>query len=169
MDAITPDSTIIRRARLEEILALRHAVLRPGRPLAAARFDGDDEAETRHYGAFEEAEAVCCASLMRRPLDGEPAWQLRGMATRPDRRRRGLGARLLARIEADAAGASPAPPPPNGAGVPPRLWCNARTEAVPFYRSQGWSVISDPFDIPDVGPHVRMVSRSPDRRIGRGD
>lgn len=151
MTAPTAAPVIIRPARIEEILALRHAVLRPGRPLATARFDGDGEPETRHYGAFERSEVVACASVMRRVWDGGPAWQIRGMATRPDRRRRGLGGRLLDWIESDLT----------GAGAPPLLWCNARVEAAPFYAKHGWQIASAPFDIPDVGPHVRMLKRIP--------
>ena len=37
------------------------------------------------------------------------------------------------------------------------IWCNARERAIPFYASHGWKIVSDTFDIPDVGPHKRMV------------
>ncbi|MDZ4199829.1 MAG: GNAT family N-acetyltransferase, partial [Kiritimatiellia bacterium] len=37
------------------------------------------------------------------------------------------------------------------------LWCNARLGAIPFYERLGWRRESDVFDIPGVGPHVRMV------------
>lgn len=137
----------IRRATLDEILALRHAELRPGLPRATAHFDGDDDPGTLHVGAFDDdGTVVGCASLMRRPLDGADAWQLRGMATRADRVRQGIGARVLA---AAVAGA-------RAAGGPRLLWCNARLAAVPFYRTQGWAVVSDVFDIAGVGPHHRM-------------
>jgi GNAT superfamily N-acetyltransferase len=137
----------VRRATTAEILPLRHAVLRPGLPPAAARFDGDDEPATVHVAALDAAgDVVGCASLMRRPLDGVDAWQLRGMATRPDRVRQGIGARVLAHAVAAA----------RDAGGPRLLWCNARLAAVPFYRSQGWAVVSGVFEIPGVGPHHTM-------------
>jgi hypothetical protein len=37
------------------------------------------------------------------------------------------------------------------------LWCNARTGALSFYEQFGWSISSDEFDIPTVGPHRRML------------
>jgi hypothetical protein len=43
--------------------------------------------------------------------------------------------------------------------APLLLWCNARVPAVPFYREMGWAVVSEPFEIPTAGPHVRMVKR----------
>lgn len=135
----------VRRARLDEILALRHAELRPGLPLETARFDGDDEPETLHVAAEDDGAIVGCASFMRRPYDGRPASQLRGMATRADRRGEGIGAAVL-RFGVAALGGDTA-----------LLWCNARIAAVPFYERQGWTVVSDVFDIPTVGPHHVMA------------
>ncbi len=136
---------IVRRATLDEVLALRHAELRPGLPLDTARFDGDDEPATVHVGAFDGEDVVGCASFMRRPYEGADAWQLRGMATRADRRGQGVGAAVLA----------------HGVDAVPAilLWCNARVVAVPFYEGQGWRVVSDVFDIPTVGPHHVMTRR----------
>lgn len=136
----------VRRAAFAEILPLRHAVLRPGRPLATAHFDGDDAADTIHLAAWLDDAVVGCASLMVRPWRDAPAWQLRGMATRADLVRRGIGAAVLA-----AAERTP----------PPLLWCNARLAAVPFYARCGWTVVSEAFDVPDVGPHHEMVRRVP--------
>jgi predicted GNAT family N-acyltransferase len=137
----------VRRAALAEVIQLRHAELRPGLPRAAAEFDGDDEAATIHVGAFDcDGAVVGCASVVRRALDGEDAWQLRGMATRADRVREGIGARVLATALAEVG----------GAGGSRLVWCNARAAAVGFYRRQGWRVISDVFDVPTVGPHYRM-------------
>jgi GNAT superfamily N-acetyltransferase len=140
---------LVRPARLDEILALRHAVLRPGRPVDTAFFDGDDAPTTIHVGAFAGALLVGCASVMRRPLDGEDALQLRGMATAPDRVGRGIGTAVLRFVEEDLA-------PSEGVRL---LWCNARTSASGFYAGAGWKLASAAFDVPDVGPHVRMVRR----------
>ena len=51
---------VLRRVRLDEILALRHAVLRPGLPLESAAFDGDGAPDTFHFGAFGGSEVVGC-------------------------------------------------------------------------------------------------------------
>jgi GNAT superfamily N-acetyltransferase len=78
---------------------------------------------------------------------GKPAWQLRGMATDPDFRGAGVGTRLLAHAEAALAKRSDFR----------QIWCNARSAAVGFYRKQGWTVVSDEFQIPGVGPHYKMT------------
>lgn len=65
------------------------------------------------------------------------------MATDPARRGAGFGAALLAGCVEHAGGAE--------------LWCNARLEAVDFYRRAGFDVVSEPFDIAGIGPHVVMA------------
>ena len=140
----------VRRADLEELVDLRHAVLRQGLPRAEAIFPGDDAATSRHYGAFRGREVLCCATLHASDWDGEPAWQLRGMATVPQARRTGLGRRVLKGIEDDLR---------KDAGGVLLLWCNARVPAVAFYREMGWEVVSAEFEIPTAGPHVRMMKR----------
>jgi len=139
-----------RPAPLETVLDLRYRVLIVGTDRADARFPGDREADTTHFGAFDGAACVGCATLLRRPHVDQPAWQLRGMAVEPGWRGLGVGAELLDLAEAWANTHGPAV-----------LWCNARLDAAPFYARHGWAEVSDPFDIPGVAPHVEMRKRLP--------
>ena len=128
---------------------LRLDVLRPGRAPEAARFPGDDDPDTRHLGAFRAGDLLGIASLFRVELPERPgsaAYQLRGMATAPQAQKTGLGRLLLLACVEYARG--------NGAAI---LWCNARTSALGFYRKSGFEILGDQFDIPDVGPHFRML------------
>ena len=81
--------------------------------------------------------------------DGAPAWQLRGMATDPAFRATGVGRAMLLYLERLLAAESDVR----------QLWCNARTPARGFYERLGWRVVSDVFEIPTAGPHVRMTKR----------
>ena len=141
----------LRRARLAEVIDLRHAVLRQGLPRDAAVFEGDEAPTTRHYGAFAGGEAVCCATLHAVPWEAEPAWQLRGMATAPHLRGKGVGRELMEVIESELLR--------EASSVPRLLWCNARVPAAGFYQTLGWRIVSDEFEIPTAGPHFRMVKR----------
>jgi len=118
--------------------------------MEAACFDADGDATARHFGAFVLAsgENVGCVSCMRAPHEGADAWQVRGMATRGDLVRRGIGHALLSFAVAAL----------RAEDGPRLLWCNARTTALGFWQHEGWMVASDVFDIPGVGPH-RMVRR----------
>ena len=67
------------------------------------------------------------------------------MATDEEYRRKQLGRQLLARgmeIARDRGGDT--------------LWCNARSNVAEFYLSQGFVQVGEEFDIPAVGPHLRM-------------
>lgn len=148
-----PPEITCRRVPAAEIWPLRHRILRPGLPAETARFDGDLDALTRHYAAVADGEPVVCLTLMRSEWRGQPAWQLRGMATDELHQGQGLGRQLLELAAAEARGE-------DSSGI---LWCNARSSAIGFYEKLGWRVISEPFDVPGVGPHVTML-RDGDRR-----
>ncbi|TVR04245.1 MAG: GNAT family N-acetyltransferase [Deltaproteobacteria bacterium] len=148
-----PELIQVREASLDEILPLRHRVLRPGRPREAASFEGDIEPTTRHWGLFDLTtnRGLACLSLLRRPDVEQDAWQLRGMAVLPELQGAGLGRQLLREVLAALASERRENP-----ALPTRLWCNARKGAVPFYARCGWSVSGAAFDIPGIGPHFRM-------------
>jgi GNAT superfamily N-acetyltransferase len=148
-------SLAIRRAAAAELVDLRHIVLRQGLPREEAMFAGDELPTSRHYGAFQGDRCVACATLHLNEWQGAPAWQLRGMATDPSVRGKGIGRALLAFMDRDLL-ADDAPVR--------QLWCNARTPAAGFYQALGWTICSDVFDIPTAGPHYRMARRLTDAR-----
>jgi GNAT superfamily N-acetyltransferase len=145
-----PSGVSVVVVAVERILALRHRVLRQGLPADSARFPGDLDPGTVHLAALAGEEVVGCASYLPSPYAGEPAWQLRGMATAEAWRGRGVGGLLLAGGERHLAG--------DPIGL---RWCNARVSAIGFYERHGWTVDSEEFAIPSAGPHRRMVYRRP--------
>ncbi|HYO90996.1 MAG TPA: GNAT family N-acetyltransferase [Pyrinomonadaceae bacterium] len=117
----------IRRISAEEAQPLRAAILRPGLPFEASVYNLDDAPESLHMGAFENGELVTVATILHEPPPGEDeprAWRLRGMVTLPELQHRGYGRAVLLRCIAQLAR--------QGATL---LWCNARTDAVGFYRA----------------------------------
>lgn len=140
----------IERAVLAQIIDLRHRILRAGLPRETAIFAGDDAETARHYAAWQQGAVVGCATFHLNSFENEPAWQLRGMASEQGMQRKGIGAALLRFAENELRTSSTL-----------LLWCNARVPAVGFYLKQGWAVVSEEFDIPTAGPHVRMRKRLP--------
>jgi len=142
-------TVVVRRATVDEIMPLRHAVLRPGYPPEASRYAQDDVAV--HIGAWDDEELVGCATVFADPWPGPPsaddAWRLRGMAVDPTRQGGGIGAKVLAEAVAAA----------RAAGAP-LMWANARTTALGFYRRYGWQVAGEEFLAADTGlPHHPIV------------
>jgi GNAT superfamily N-acetyltransferase len=158
MLSIDGTSVEVRRAALDEIIDLRHAVLREGLPRDAAVFDGDEDPTSRHYAALAGGQVVCCATLHLSSWQAEPAWQLRGMATAPHFQRKGVGRELMDLMEADLR-CDAQRPGADAESVPLLLWCNARVPALGFYQGLGWEIVSDRFEIPTAGPHHRMRKR----------
>jgi len=137
----------IRAASIGEIVDLRHAILRVGLPRESAVFAGDEAEMSRHFAAVDSlGRVVGCLTLHLNEWAGEAAYQLRGMATDFSVRGKGVGKRLIESAETFVAG--------SGVRV---MWCNARTPAAGFYVRMGWEVVSEEFEIPAAGPHVRMV------------
>ncbi len=140
----------IRPITAEQTLELRHPILRPGRPRETAVFPGDDAPQSHHFGAYLDGKLVGVATIHYVPLldrpDFDSAYQVRGMATVEEMRGKGAGAALLMACidEAKQAGGQ-------------WLWCNARVGAAGFYQRHGFNVQGGIFDIPDVGPHYRMI------------
>ena len=137
---------IVRRATAEEVWPLRHAVLRAGLPFDTAKFDGDLDDTTRHFGTFADSNVLCCLSLFQSTWNNSDAWQLRGMATAATHQRQGFGQLLLMFAIDETKKEKPNWP----------FWCNARTTAIGFYEQAGWSTATDVFDIPTAGLHVKM-------------
>ena len=136
-------------APIEEVRVLRQRLLRPHQRAQELVFDGDDDPDTLHAGAFRGDRLVAVASIARDVSDDAPgpnAWRVRGMATEDRDRGTGLGRAVLGRCLEHAR--------ERGGRV---VWCNARTGAIGFYERLGFEVVSEVFDVPVIGPHVRMA------------
>lgn len=141
--------TLISRVSASEVYPIREQVLRPDQPPEAAVFPGDELESTAHLGIYEEGSLVGIASLYQEGPEGyglDNAWRLRGMAVLPEHHGHGLGSKLVHACMAYAA-----------AHGGEQLWCNARVNARPFYEHLGLNIEGEPFDIPGVGPHYRMI------------
>jgi GNAT superfamily N-acetyltransferase len=134
----------------EAVRPLRHAVLRPHQRAEDVVWPGDDAPEALHVGARDgDGELLGVATVVPEPHPLDPHagdWRIRGMATAPAARGRGVGRALLeACLEHARAG--------GGA----RAWCTARTAAARFYEQAGFAVEGDVVDIAGIGPHVVMA------------
>lgn len=147
--------TEIRAITAEETRPLRQQVLRPQQRVEELVFGCDAHPDARHLGAFHREQLIGITSVAPEPMPGQAvdagAWQMRGMAVLPGAQGQGVGRAIveacLAHLCSKAAR---------------RLWFNARTGAVPFYRALGFEIVGDEFDVPTVGPHYVMTRRLPD-------
>lgn len=149
---------MVRKVSVRDIIPLRHKILRPGKPIETAYFEGDDEDTTVHLAFLDEmGNVIGCATFLQRPFpgegkyQGENSYQVRGMAVDETHQGKGIGGKLLLeglRIVSERKVSL--------------VWCNARIEAVKFYEKFGFKTIGEAFTIPEVGEHYRMVKEMKD-------
>lgn len=143
---------LVRESSAAETIALRSLVLRPGHPIEESHFPCDAMAVTFHLVAESSGPILGCATLHpeNHPLAQEELspWRLRGMAVHPEAQGLGIGRRLLEKAEVLLR--------EKGATL---LWFNARESAFGFYSRLGYSIRSEMFDIPGVGPHKVMAKK----------
>lgn len=149
----------------ESTYVLRQQVLRPHQRVEEMSLDGSEHPDAVAIGAVipGSGEVVGTAAVspeeppadLGRAVPTRPAWRLRSMATRPDLRGTGVGSAVLqAAIEHVSH---------HGGGL---VWCNARVPAMAFYKSAGFISFGEPWEIEEIGPHVKMwrtVLPTPDR------
>jgi predicted GNAT family N-acyltransferase len=143
-----PISLTVDEVPAADTIPLRGAILRPGRPAA---IQGDDDPATFHLAArTAEGQVVGVVRFHPAPCPWRPearaAWQLRGMATDPAVRGAGAGRLLVAEGLARVATL--------GGDL---VWCHARVSAAGFYERMGFTVVTEEYDKPGVGPHLGMV------------
>lgn len=140
--------TNIKRITALETYPVRHPVLREGRPYDTCKMEADDLESTFHFGLFYKHKLVGVATFM---IDKDPRftednqYRLRGMAVLPEYQGHHFGKQLLQFGEQYLK-----------INKVERVWFNARTNALSFYKNNGYKTYGSIFDIPDIGPHYVM-------------
>lgn len=139
----------IKEISATEAHYIRKEILRKNIPLPI-EFVGDYDEETFHLGAFENNKLIAVSSFMKSQIDALPGmhYQLRGMATLTEFQGKGAGKlmlncaiKMLTKMNIHY------------------IWCNARIVAVDFYKTQGFEIIGNVFEIPLVSKHYLMFKR----------
>ena len=138
----------INKVDAEKVRPLRHAELRKGQDFSTTSYLKDYEEDTFHMACIVDDKIVTCATFYPEKsikLKSDNAYRLRGMATGSNFQRKGYGRDLmnesfkeLKKKDCDM------------------VWCNARLIAVDFYKSVGFKITGELFDIAGIGPHYYM-------------
>ena len=141
----------IRKVDTERIRPLRHSELRKGQDFSTTSYLEDYEVDTFHMACIVDEKIVTCASFYPEKslkIKSDNAYRLRGMATDSNFQRKGYASDLmqesfkeLKKRDCDM------------------VWCNARLVAVDFYKSVGFKIIGEIFDIAEIGPHYYMYKK----------
>ena len=138
----------INKVDAEKIRPLRHSELRKGQDYLTTSYLKDYEEGTFHMACIVDDKIVTCATFYAQTsmkIKSDNPYRLRGMATDSQFQRKGYARNLivesfkeLKKRDCDM------------------VWCNARLVAVNFYKSLGFKIIGELFDIEAIGPHYYM-------------
>ena len=141
----------IHKVSADRIRPLRHKELRKGECFSTTSYLRDDDNETFHMACIKEGEIAACATFypeFSEKIFAVNAYRLRGMATASHLQRQGYATDLmkasfqeLQDINCDM------------------LWCNARLIAVDFYKSMGFKIVGELFNIEGIGAHYYMYKK----------
>ena len=138
----------IKKIDAEKIRSLRHSELRKDQNFSTTSYLKDNDESTFHMACIVDEKIVTCATFYPEKfpkLNAVNAYRLRGMATEFSFQRKGYASDLMAESFKELKKRDC-----------DMVWCNARLVAVPFYKSVGFKIIGDLFDIAGIGPHYYM-------------
>jgi len=138
----------INKVDAEKIRYLRHSELRKGQDFSTTSYLNDYEIDTFHMACIVDDKIVTCATFYPEKsikIKSKNAYRLRGMATDSRFTRKGYASNLIAESFKELKKRDC-----------DMVWCNARLVAVDFYKSVGFKIIGDLFDIEGIGPHYYM-------------
>ena len=138
----------IKKVVAEEVRPLRHSELRKGQDFSTTSYIEDYEAGTFHMACIVDEKIVTCATFYPETsskIKSDNTYRLRGMATDSSFQRKGYATGLMNESFKELKNRDC-----------DMVWCNARLVAVDFYKSVGFKITGELFDIEGIGPHYYM-------------
>ena len=132
----------------EKVRPLRHSELRKGQDFSTTSYLEDYKVDTFHMVCIVDEKIVTCASFYPEKsikIKSDNAYRLRGMATDSNFQRKGYATDLMNESFKELKNRDC-----------DMVWCNARLVAVDFYKSVGFKITGELFDIAGIGPHYYM-------------
>ena len=145
---ITQLQVEINKVDAEKIRPLRHSELRKGQDFSTTSYLKDYEDGTFHMACIVDDKIVTCATFYAQKsmkIKSNNSYRLRGMATDSQFQRKGYARDLMLESFKELKNRDC-----------DMVWCNARLVAVNFYKSVGFKIIGELFDIEAIGPHYYM-------------
>ena len=138
----------INKVEADKIRPLRHKELRKGQDFSTTSYLKDYEKSTFHMACIVDDKIVTCATFYPEKstkIKSNNAYRLRGMATDSRLTRKGYASNLMAESFKELKKRDC-----------DMVWCNARLVAVDFYKSVGFKITGELFNIEGIGPHYYM-------------
>ncbi len=145
-DPVKLTSTVkIKKVPIKLIYPFRKQSLYMNKKVANSIYKEDSLKNTLHIALFEGENLVSGVTLIQnKKFNNSYSLQIRGMFTLKKQIRKGFGTILLNYIKKKILKRKQI------------LWCNARLEALDFYKKNGFIEFGSNFDIKGIGMHKKM-------------
>jgi len=137
-----------KQIKIEDVVPMRHKVLKIGQPIETCNFEGDLDEGTKHYGAFFNNELVGVVTMMIKTSENfkvYKVYRLTGLSILPEYQHKNIGKRLLHFAEENISKKHSV-----------MIWCFARDYAINFYKKNGYQLNVQEVVIPHLGSHRIM-------------
>ncbi|MDC0204344.1 GNAT family N-acetyltransferase [Flavobacteriales bacterium] len=141
----------IKKVDADKVRLLRHSELRKGQDFSTTSYLRDYDEGTFHMACIVDNKIVTCATFYSETsikIKSDNAYRLRGMATDFNFQRKGYASDLMSESFKELKKRDC-----------DMVWCNARLVAVDFYKSVGFKITGELFDIVGIGPHYYMYKK----------
>ena len=142
------DDFLIKKVSANYIKKFRLVALYKSNQRKFAFYKEDLRRTTEHFLLFNDDKKVVSGLTLIKDVEFNK-YQIRGMFTLPKFREMGYGSKILKKIEFDNLNKSKSS----------LIWCNARIEAVDFYKKNNYIVVGKKFLIRNIGLHYRMEKK----------
>ena len=145
---ITQLKVNITKVDAEKVRTLRHSELRKGQDFSTTSYLKDYEEDTFHIACIVDKKIVTCGTFypeQSSKIKSDNTYRLRGMATDSSFQRKGYATDLMSESFKELKNRDCN-----------MVWCHARLVAIDFYKSAGFKITGEIFDIAEIGPHYYM-------------
>lgn len=141
----------IKLIKSNELLFLRSKILRNNIDPNDCRFQGDNDLDSYHLGAFISNKLVGAVSLINNKCEKmkiENCYQMRGLCVDDSFQNRGIGKKLVKKVEEKLKKLKI-----------DNVWMNARESAIQFYLNLNYTNTNIKYSIGQIGLHFLMYKK----------
>ena len=141
----------LKKVKANKLLSIRAEVLRNNTEIKNCNFPGDNDDESIHIGAYKNNNLIGGVSLFKEKTEHKnlkKSYQLRGMCVLGIYQNKGLGKKMLDKIEKLCM---------LQGGL--NIWMNSRKKAVNFYLKSNYIDSGISYEIEGIGVHNFLYKR----------
>ena len=135
----------------DDVLLLRSKILRNNIDPKECKFNGDNNIDTYHFGAFNSNNIIGAVTLINNKcekMEIKNCYQMRGLCVDDSFQNKGIGKKLVKKVEKKLKQLKI-----------DNIWMNARESAIQFYLNLNYTNTNIKYSIGQIGLHFLMYKK----------